>query len=123
MIMKNIPEIDTEKLYLAIALEDFGTQIFITENGDIETMGSDQHCVPEPRLYFGKASGDFSWDEWCMSTTENGKYVIENIDGNFDDAAAALESAVKEFGIPAEDYDELEKMVEIRFFIEKKEAD
>lgn len=65
--MENIPEVDTQELYLSICCEDWNTDIYITEKGDIEIMDSSSYCDPDDRLYFGKAEGDFSQEDWGIT--------------------------------------------------------
>lgn len=103
-------DINTKELYLTICCSPRGEQILIDAEGEIHTIEASLSLrgFPEDWLYFGKAEGDFDRTLWGIERNEDlGGFTVQNMDGVFDSSEDALRAAVEEFGITAEDHDEL----------------
>jgi hypothetical protein len=106
---------DTTALYLAITTEPFGAQIFIDSQGNVHTVDASlsHRGLLEDWLYFGRAEGDFDRTDWGIGWNETfGGYTVRDMDGVFETANDALRAAVAEFGITAEQHDDLIRRVD-----------
>ncbi|RLF02925.1 MAG: hypothetical protein DRJ64_08825 [Thermoprotei archaeon] len=117
--------VNTEDLYKALVQNNPGTQIFIADTGEIETMEAGTWNKGEARLFFGAAPGDWSDDDWGISyhsddDTGESWYSVESLDGKWDNRGEAFEAAVDAFGITAETNDELQTMIVVRIETERE---
>lgn len=120
--------VDTKELYKQLVLNDFGTKIYITDDGEIETMEKNNFNDPEERLLFGTASGDFSGDDWGIRYHYDDDigdtwYEVEDMEGQWTRRSDAFEAALDEFGLRAEDVDLLMSQIEARIVTEREAAE
>lgn len=114
--MIKLPEYSPTELFLALATEPFGTQVAIHGDGRITIHDASLILTDEDVVAILKAEGDFDRSGWGIERysgddeTLDG-FVVNGLDGVFDSDNKALEAAVAEFGLRAEDIDELERRV------------
>jgi hypothetical protein len=113
-----------EALYLADALSEPGAWLFVTDNGEIQTMEPGTWQPGETRLLCGEAAGDFLDADWGIEENEAGGYTVDRIPGrSWETRGLALAAAVAKFGLRDEDRDELLGALETRIATEQDAAE
>ena len=105
------------ELFLILACRPQGEQVAIHKDGSITIHDTnlilrDQNDI----VAVIKAEGDYDRSGWGVSRYEGDDealdgFTVKRLDGVFESDAAALVAAVSEFGLRAEDIDELDRRI------------
>ncbi len=107
------------ELFLLIATRPYGEQIAVRKDGSI-TIHDDSLILRDQDDIVAvlKAEGDYDRSGWGVSRYEGDDesidgFVVDGIEGKvFDSDADALVAAVGEFGLRAEDIEELDRLID-----------